>query len=430
MTAQQPGLEPVKAPRAGVRPILVFFVVLGAVVGAAVVAGLLPRLNRQKGLLAAAQEFAERKPVVIVSPAHLAASKDTVDLPADLVAMIETPIFSRVDGYLKTKAVDLGWHVTAGQLMAEIETPELDQQIGQARATVEQTRATLKELQADIELARANLELSRITDQRWQALQQQGVVSKQDADTRRADLSVKEATLQKADAALATARNTINANQAALRRLEETKGFARVTAPFEGVVTERLTDVGTLINAGSKEMFKVARLDPMRVFVNVPQTHVAAIREGQEAELRVQELPGRVFSAKVSGISHSLDTGSRSELVILLTPNPDGKLLPGMYAQVRLSTTQGTGVLRIPGDALILGKSGASVAVVAAGNVVHLRKITIGQDLGQEVEVTAGLSSGEMVVSNPTDAVTEGAVVETRNGPQAARPARAGSTQP
>jgi RND family efflux transporter MFP subunit len=414
MIAQQPGLEPVKASRAGVRPILVFFAVLAIVVATAIVAGLLPRLGRQKGLLAAAQEVAERKPVVTASPAHMGGDKDTVDLPADLVAMIETPILSRVDGYLKAKLVDLGWHVTAGQPMAEIETPELDQQIGQARATVEQTQATLKELQADIELARANVDLARVTHERWQRLQEQGVVSKQDADTRRADLSVKEAALQKAEAALATARNTIAANQAALRRLEETKSFAHVTAPFDGVVTERLTDVGTLINAGSKEMFKVARLDPMRVFVNVPQAHVAAIRQGQAAELHVQELPGRIFSAKVTGISHSLDTGSRAELIVLQTPNPDGALLPGMYATVRLASSRGAGVLRIPGDALVLGKTGARVAVVDAGSVVHFRGVTIGQDTGQEVEVTSGLSPGEMVISNPTDAVTEGAVVEVR----------------
>jgi RND family efflux transporter MFP subunit len=414
MIAQQPGLEPAKAPRPGVRPILVFFAVLAVLIAAAIVAGLLPRLGREKGLLAAAQEVAERRPVVIASPAHMSGAQDSVDLPGDLVAMIETPILSRVDGYLKTKAVDLGWHVTAGQLMAEIETPELDQQIGQARATVEQTQATLKELQADIELARANLELARVTYERWQRLQEQGVVSKQDADTRRADLAVKEATLQKAEAALATARNTIAANQAALRRLEETKGFARVTAPFAGVVTERLTDVGTLINAGSKEMFKVAQLDPMRIFVNVPQTHVGAIRQGQAAELRVQELPGRVFTAKVTGISNSLDTGSRAELIVLQTANPGGALLPGMYAQVRLAGARGAGVLRIPGDALILGKSGARVAVLSDRNVVHFRAVTMGQDLGQEVEIVSGLSAGEMVISNPTDAITEGAVVDVR----------------
>jgi RND family efflux transporter MFP subunit len=414
MIAQQPSLEPAKAPRTGMRPILVFFVVLTVIVAVAIVAGLMPRLGRQKGLLAAAQEVAERKPVVMVTPAHLGATKDTVDLPADLVAMIETPIFSRVDGYLKTKIVDLGWHVTAGQPMAEIETPELDQQIDQARATVEQTQATLKELQADIELARANLELARVTHERWQRLQEQGVVSKQDADTRRADLSVKDATLQKAEAALATARNTIAVNRAALRRLEETKGFAHVTAPFEGVVTERLTDVGTLITAGSKEMFKVARLDPMRIFVNVPQAHVAAVSQGQAAELHVQELPGRVFQAKVTGISHALDTGSRAELIVLQTANPDGALLPGMYATVRLASGRGAGLLRVPGDALMLGKTGARVAVVGAGNVVHFRNVTMGQDLGQEVEVTSGLAPGELVISNPTDTVTEGAVVEVR----------------
>lgn len=400
--------------KAPIRPLIVFFGVLAIVVASAIVGGLLPRLSRQRGLTAAAHEFAERRPVVLVSPAHFAASSDTVDLPGDLQAMIESPIFARADGYLKSRLVDLGWHVTAGQLMAEIETPEIDQQLSQAHANLEQAEATIKELEAAIELARANRDLSRVTSERWVRLQTQGVVSKQDTDTRTADLAVKEAELRKAEAALATARNTIHANEAAVRRLEEMKLFSRVTAPFDGVVTERLVNVGTLINAGSKEMFKVAKIDPMRIFVNVPQTYVASIAKGQPAEVRVEERPGRVFHATVSGIANALDPTSRAMLVILQTPNPDGVLYPGMYAQARIATSRARPALRIPGDAIVTGKTGASVAVVGADHVVHFHPVTIGQDLGSEVEITAGLASGDLVVSNPTDAVTDGAIVETR----------------
>jgi RND family efflux transporter MFP subunit len=415
MTAQPTGLKPDQRPKPRRGPLGAFFLLLACLVAAAIIGGLMPRLARQKGLLAAAQEVGERRPVVLVSPAHMAASKDGIDLPGDLVAMIESPIFSRADGYLKAKLVDLGYHVTAGQPMAEIETPELDQQISQARAALAQTQSTLKELEAEIKLSRANLDLARVTAERWQRLQEQGVISRQDADTKLADLAVKEATTQKAEATLATAQDTIRASQASLRRLEEMKSFARVTAPFDGVVTARDVDIGTLITAGNKEMFKVAKIEPLRVFVNVPQTFVEHIHSGQTAEVRVQERPGQVFPARVSGISNSLDANSRAMLVILITPNPGATLYPGMYTQVRFSTVQLKPALRIPGDAMVLGKSGPTVAIVGPDHIVHFKSITIGQDLGSEVEVTSGLSPGDLVISNPSDAVQENAVVEVRN---------------
>jgi RND family efflux transporter MFP subunit len=406
--------QTVRRKKPGRGPLVVFFAVLGIIVAAAIVAGVLPRLSRQKGLAAAAESVVERRPVVLVSAAHYGAQQDTVDLPADLVAMIESPIFARADGYLKARLVDYGWRVKSGQPMAELDTPELDQQISQARATLEQSQATLKELQSDIDLARANLELAKVTQERWLKLQQQGVVSKQDLDTRQADLAVKEATLRKAESALATAQNMIHANEASVKRLQELKSFSRITAPFDGVVTARDVDVGTLINAGTKELFKVAQIDPIRIFVSVPQAYVAAIAQGQTAEVRVQERPGQVWRAQVTGISPSLDPNSRAMLAILRTANPQGTLYPGMYAQVRLHVAQGKTALRIPGDALVMGKSGARVAVAGEDRVVHFRAVTVGQDLGSEIEVTSGLREGEMVVSNPTDAVTEGAAVELR----------------
>ena len=413
MMAQE-STRTVRQKKPGRGPLLVFFAVLGAIVAAAIVGGVLPRLSRQKGLAAAAENIVERKPVVLVTAAHYGAQSDTVDLPADLVAMIESPIFARADGYLKARLVDYGWHVKSGQPMAELETPELDQQINQARATLEQSQATLKELQSDIDLAKANLQLARVTFERWQQLQEKGVVSRQDRDTREADLAVKEATLRKAESAMATAQNTIHANDANLKRLQELKSFSRITAPFDGVVTARDVDVGTLINAGTKELFKVAQIDPIRIFVNVPQAYVASIAQGQTAEVRVQERPGQVWHAQVTGISPSLDPNSRAMLAILRAANPEGTLYPGMYAQVRFHIEHGKAALRIPGDALVMGKSGPRVAVAGEDHLVHFRPVTIGQDLGSEVEVTSGLREGELVVSNPTDAVIEGAAVEIR----------------
>ncbi len=407
-----------KLRRSGRGPLLAFFAVLALLVAAAIAGGTLPRLSRQKGLLAAAKEVTDRKPVVIATAAHLASGKDSIDLPGDLQAIVESPIFARADGFLRTRLVDIGDHVTAGQLMGEIETPELDQQILQARASLAQAQSALKELQADIALSHANLDLARATRERWDHLAEKGVVSRQEREEKQADYAVKEAQTERAEASLATANDTIHASEANVHRLDQMKAFARVTAPFAGIVTARNVDVGTLINAGnggaSREMFRVAQIQPLRIFVNVPQAYVSEIRNGQSAELRVAERPGEVFPAHVSNVSNSLDANSRTMLVILETPNPGARLFPGTYAQVRFAGTNTKPLLRIPGDALVMGKAGPRVAVVGADGVVHFRSVTVGQDLGSEVEIASGLSVGDMVVSHPADLVTEGAVVEVQ----------------
>ena len=184
-------------------------------------------------------------------------------------------------------------------------------------------------------------------------------------------------------------------------------------------MTARNVDVGVLINSGNggatKEMFRVAQIRPMRIFVNVPQSYVAEVHAGQQAELRVQERPGQVFPAEVSHVSNSLDTTSRAMLAVLVTPNPQGTLSLGMYAQVRFAAAKDHPTLRIPGDAVLMGTTGARVATVGADHVVHFKSITLGQDLGSEMEVTSGLAAGDLVISNPTDAVQENVAVEVRN---------------
>jgi RND family efflux transporter MFP subunit len=418
MTAQETGVKASQRSKPGRGPVVIFFLVLACLVGAGIVGGLLPRLSREKGLLAAAQEVTDRKPAVIATPAHFSTVQNTIDLPGDLQAVIESPIFARADGYIKTRFSEMGDRVKAGQVMAELETPELDQQITQARATLAQSQSALKELQADITLARANMGLSQVTRDRWHNLVEKGVLSRQEGDEKQADLAVKEAQVAKAEATMGTAQDTIHASQANLARLEQMKSFARVTAPFDGIVTARLADVGVLINSGNgganKEMFRVAQIQPLRIFVNVPQTYVAQIHADQQAELRVQERPGQVFPAKVSHISTSLDATSRAMLAVLVTPNPDASLYPGMYAQVRFSAPNARPILRIPGDAVILGTTGPRVAIVGDDHVVHFKNIAIGLDLGSEVEVTSGLTAGTLVISNPTDAVQENVVVEIR----------------
>ena len=411
-------LEAAVKTRPGSGRLVAFFAVLALVVIACIAGGLAPRLARQRALLQAAGAVTQRRPVVIVSAVKQAPAKDSIDLPGDCQSMIESPIFARADGYLKTRLVDIGDHLKTGQPMAEIETPELDREISQARATLAQSQASLDELRADIELARANLSLAKVTLDRWQHLFDKGAVARQDLDEKKADFDVKNAQRERAEASLATARETVRANQANLERLEELKGFARVVAPFDGMVTARNVDVGTLINAGnggaSREMFRVARIQPLRIFVNVPQAYVSEIHNGQSAELRVDEKPGEVFPARVTNISDSLDEGSRAMLVILETPNPAATLYPGMYAQVRFTLAHAKPLLRIPGDTVLQTKTGLRVATVDGRNVVHFRDISVAQDLGAEVEVVSGLTAGDLVVSNPSDAVVENAVVDVR----------------
>jgi RND family efflux transporter MFP subunit len=403
----------------GRRGLLAFFAVIGVLVAAAVVGGILPRLTRQKALLSAAETQTEQRPIVEVATARPAPARSTLDLPGDMQALVDSPVFARVDGYLRTRLVDYGDRVKAGQLLAEIDTPELDQQIRQARAAVSQSQSALNEVKADLDLSKANLNLARLTVDRWRRLAKGGVVARQEADQKEADFAVNEAQVAKAQASIATTQETVHSNEANLHRLEEMKAFARITAPFDGVITARNVDIGTLINSGNggtaRELFHIAQIQVLRIFVNVPQTNVASMHPGQTAELRVEELPGQVFSARVTRIANALDATSRAMLTVLEVPNPHGVLMPGMYALVRFSTGRAEAAVLIPGDTLILGRQGPRVAVVAPDHRIHLRQIRIGQDLGSEIEVVSGLSAGEVVVANPSDAVRENALVEVRN---------------
>jgi RND family efflux transporter MFP subunit len=423
-TSEEPYVRPVEPSvrpartRPGVRPLLTFFAILGLLIIAGIVGGLLPKLRRAQALQASEKVETSQRLVVNVAAARLASPKSTLDLPGDMQALIESPIFARTDGYMSKRNVDIGDVVKAGQVMAEIETPELDQQLQQARATLSNSQSSLKELQANITLAKANLKLAETTFERWKVLQGKGAIARQDFDEKSADFQVKQATVEAAEARLASARDVVAANQAAVRRLEQTKLFSHVTAPFDGIVTARLMDVGTLVNAGNSganhEIFRVADLNVMRIFVNVPQSSVSAIHDGQTAELRVQELPGKVFKAVVANTTHSVDTTSRSMLVVLRTPNPGHQLLPGMYAQVRFATSRPVSTLLIPGDALVNGTKGTRVATVGGEGRVHFKNVHIGNDFGSEVEVLDGLMEDDLVIMNPTDAVRDGVEVETK----------------
>jgi RND family efflux transporter MFP subunit len=308
--------------------------------------------------------------------------------------------------------VDIGDHVTAGQPLAEIEAPEVDQQLSQAKANLEQARAALEQSLASYEQGKSNLEMARVTAERWGTLVAEGIVPRQDNDQYQAQYQAQTAGVQALEKAVAAQRSNVAAAEANVAGLDEVQSYRVVKAPFDGLVTLRNVDVGTLVNVGNTLLFRVAQTGTLRTYVNIPQTNANSIRVGQPASLSISTLPGRLFPGAVARTANSLDPASRTMLVEIRVPNPHGELLPGMYAQVDLSSPRTDPPLLIPGDALVVRAEGAQVAVVGSDHTVHLQRIQVGRDYGDRLEVTSGLQLGDMVIANPSDAVVEGAKVD------------------
>lgn len=323
--------------------------------------------------------------VATVLPEPSPASQALV-LPGHLAAYINAPIYARVSGYLHAWYADIGTHVKAGQLLGLIDTPDLDQQLQQANA--------------DLQNSIANEKLAATTAKRWTEMLKQDSVSQQETDEKTSDLIAKQA--------------TVEANQANVRRLEALESFKRLTAPFDGVVTARKTDVGALINAGSgsgPELFTVSDASQLRVYVSVPQSDAASIKPGMHATLTVPERPGMQFDAKLVDTDQSISPASGTMLVQLAVDNKQGTLFPGEYTEVHLAMPGDAHALFVPASALIFRAHGMQVAVTGADHKVQLRDVTIGTDLGTRVEITEGLKAGERVIDNPPDSLANGDVV-------------------
>lgn len=380
--------------------------------------GLIPRLSRQRELLAASDHERERVPVVDTVTVKRSSRTAELMLPGNVEALLEAPIYARADGYLRKLYVDIGDRVRAGQALGEIETPELDQQLHQARASVEQSKAALKQTEAAVSQARANLVLAKVTLERWKQLVAAGVMARQDGDEKQAAYDARQADLEAALANVAAAQSNINANEANVRRLGEMKAFDQVTAPFDGIITVRNTTSGTLISAGtsspSRELLREAQIDIVRIWVSAPQANSAAIQWNQAADVSVQELPGAVFHGTVARTANALDEASRTMRVEVRVQNPDHKLLPGMYAQVKFAVARSNAPPLIPGDTLVIRSTGTQVALVGPDHKVHFQKIEVGRDYGQEIEVLSGLSEGQTIIVNPADEIREGVVVQLR----------------
>jgi RND family efflux transporter MFP subunit len=366
---------------------------VGVVLVGLLTVGAVPRLQRQAQSAAALSVPPTSAPSVSVVSPRLAPAATDVVLPGSIQAIEETPIYARANGYLRRRFVDIGDRVHAGQLLAEIETPELDQQLMQARASLQQTRANLEQ-------TRTTMELARITAVRWDELERRELVAHQEADQQRSAFAVSRANVNAAQA-------TVNAQEANVRQLEALQSFRSVAAPFDGIITARNVEVGALITAGSSTttppLLRIARIDTLRIYANVPQSFVPSIRPGQTAQVLVQEFPQQSFTGQVVRTANALDPTSRTLLTEVQLSNRDATLLPGMYAQVKFVVTRDNPPWLIPANTLVIRPDGPQVAIVGGDRKVHYQKVVVGRDYGTEIEVSSGLTGAEALITNADD---------------------------
>ena len=337
--------------------------------------------------------------VPTVHVATVEASPDilTVSLPATTLAFESANIYARANGYIDKRQVDIGDHVKAGDLLAQITAPELDHQISQNQATLQQNEAALQQTTASRDLA-------NVTNTRDSDLVKKGWLTLQQGDTDRL-------TVQAQNAAVAVAQANIAAQQSLIRVLQQQKSYQSVVAPFDGIITQRNVDVGSLVEAGTTFMFTLMQSDVIRTQVYVPQDAAFGVTQGVEAVVRVPEIPGRTFPGTVTRLADALAPGTRTLLTEIDVPNPDGLLRPGMYCTVELHIPRETPSLIVPADAVVFNTDGLQVAAVENG-VAHYQKITVARDLGTQVEVSAGVRAGDQVILRPMVQLLDGSKVQ------------------
>jgi RND family efflux transporter MFP subunit len=378
-----PGRGAVDAPPAqGLkRGTWIGLIIVAVVLATVVVLGIASRAHHET-VLATDSKQSAISDVAVIHPQGSSVS-DEIALPGNTQAFMDTPIYSRTSGYLKSWYFDIGAHVRKGQLMAQIETPELDQQLQVA--------------QADLKSAQANLNLANTTSERYQNLLKTNSVSKQETDVAVSDASAKQA--------------AVDASLANVRRLTQLQSFENIYAPFDGIVTARNTDVGALIEAGAnsvpKELFHLAAIGKIRVFVAVPETYSTSIRNDAVAMLTLDEYPGQRFEGKVARNSNQIDQASRTLNVEVDIDNSKGLLLPGAYVFVHFKVPDHVSSLTVPANTLLFRAQGLQVALVRDGKV-HLQRVSISQDMGANVEIGSGLQASDQVIVDPSDSIAEG----------------------
>jgi RND family efflux transporter MFP subunit len=386
-SVQKPPEVPPAPPRTGL-------IIVGVTLLVLIVAGaftLLAHVNHSRVL---AKET-ERNAVPTVAVIHAQSEKPDEDLvlPGSIQAYEESPIYARTSGYLVQWYKDIGSRVTKGELLAKIDTPEVDQELNQSRAARQQVQA--------------QMDLAKISADRWENLRKSDSVSAQEADQYWSAYQQSKANVSAADANV--------------RRLEQLEGFKNVYAPFAGVLTKRNVDPGALINAGAgaagRELFDVARVDPLRVFTSVPQAYVPYIKSGAKTTITLQEFPGQKFGGKVARTAEAIDPATRTLLTEVDVPNKDGRLLPGSFGEVHFAVGSGVNKITIPINAMLFRAEGPRVAVIGPDNRVQLRPITIGRDYGTTLEVLVGITSGDQIVINPSDSLEDGQPVNVAQPP-------------
>jgi RND family efflux transporter MFP subunit len=366
--------------RKTLRTVLIILLLMALVLA---VWGVAARLHERSQL--SRRTSSEAEITVVTAKPELSGAGDELVLPGIVQAYVEAPIYARTSGYLKAWHTDIGSHVHPGELLAEIETPEVDRQLSQSKA--------------DLATAQANLDLSRSTNERWKELLKTQSVSKQDADEKAGDAAAKEASTESA------AQN--------VHRLQELESFKRVLAPFNGVVTARNTDVGNLINAGQAsgtELFRVADTHKLRVYAQVPEAYASATTTGLQAELHFAEYPGKAYPAETVRTSNALDPNARTLQVELQLDNDKGELFPGAYTEVHFKLPESVQTLRLPAN-VILFRDGLQVATVDHDHKIKLKSVTQGRDFGKTIEILTGIERDDAVVVNPPDSIQDGVAV-------------------
>jgi RND family efflux transporter MFP subunit len=371
-----------RTTRGGLGPVVGGLLLLAVAVGLA----LWGISARAKALSVVTKETRELAvPTVAVIRPDRGAPQQEIVLPGTMQAFADAPIYARTNGYLSKWYVDIGARVRAGQVLADIDTPEVDQQLEQSRA--------------DLATAEVNARLAQTTAERYRDLIKTDSVSKQDLDNANGSLEAKE--------------TAVTSSRANVKRLEQLHAFGKITAPFDGVITARNIDVGALIDSGSnaRELFHEAAVHRLRVFVNVPEVYSRAARTGMKADLTLTEFPGRTFTGTLARTAQSIDVASRTLLTEIDVENPKGELLPGSYAEVHLKLGSATSTFTLPVNAVIFRTEGVLVALVRAGGHVALQPVTLGRDYGNSVEVVAGLNGDEQIIVNPPDSIANGETV-------------------
>lgn len=410
------------------RPSTVSLVLIALLLAVLIVVGFfvgyLPRQRREEVLAAESRETGITLPVVNVSRVTRSETNSFLVLPGNIQAVTEAPILSRATGYIRKRYVDIGDRVKSGQVVAEVEAPELDQQILQANASIDQAKSGVQQAEAAIQQGRANENLARLTAGRMANLLGRGVISKQDNDNAQAQYTAQQANVEALVKAAAAMRSSVAAAEANLARLNQIKTYQTVRAPFDGVITLRNVDTGALVNEGSTLLFRVAQTGTLRTYINLPQADAESVRVGQHAIVSISEIPGRKFNGTVSRTSNSLDPATRTLLTEVQVQNADGTLMPGMFAQVDLTVPRKFPPLLIPGDTLVVRSDGPQVAVVRPDATVHFTRIQLGRDYGDRLEVLSGLAEGQLLAVNPSDEVREGVKVNPKTSPEKAAPAQ------